>query len=164
MMTIRHALHMSETTKMTAQAYEKLQVDIEALEGEKRRELAERIGIAREWGDLKENAEYHAARQEQGLNELRISVLEHHIANAEVVDTPAAGGEAEVGSRVTYRDQSTGSETEVTLVHPLEASVPEGKLSVDSPVAKALLGSSAGDKVAFATPRGKKQLEILVVG
>lgn len=130
----------------------------------RRAEIVAAIKVAREFGDLKENAEYHAARQEQGLNELRISVLEHHIANAEVVDTPAAGGEAEVGSRVTYRDQSTGSETEVILVHPLEASVPEGKLSVDSPVAKALLGSSAGDKVAFATPRGKKQLEILVVG
>lgn len=130
----------------------------------RRAEIVAAIKVAREFGDLKENAEYHAARQEQGLNELRISVLEHHIANAEVVDTPAAGGEAEVGSRVIYRDQSTGSETEVTLVHPLEASVPEGKLSVDSPVAKALLGSSAGDKVAFATPRGKKQLEILAVG
>ncbi len=130
----------------------------------KRAEIVAAIKVAREFGDLKENAEYHAARNEQGLNESRIRVLEHHIANAEVIDTPAAGGAADVGSRVTYRDASTGNEAEVTLVHPLESSVPEGKLSVDSPVAKALLGASAGDEVVYATPRGEKKLEVLSVG
>lgn len=130
----------------------------------KRAEIVASIKVAREFGDLKENAEYHAARNEQGLNESRIRVLEHHIAGAEVVETPSGGGAADVGSRVTYRDTSTGNKAEVTLVHPLESSVPEGKLSVDSPVAKALLGSSAGDKVAYATPRGEKRLEVLAVG
>jgi transcription elongation factor GreA len=130
----------------------------------KRAEIVAAIKVAREFGDLKENAEYHAARNEQGLNESRIRVLEHHIANAEVVDSPAAGGAADVGSRVVYRDASSGDEAEVTIVHPLESSVPEGKLSVDSPVAKALLGASAGDKVAYATPRGEKKLEVLSVG
>ncbi len=77
---------MSETTKMTAQAYEKLQVDIEALEGEKRRELAERIGIAREWGDLKENAEYHAAKEDAAMLEAKIARMRDQLRTAEILE------------------------------------------------------------------------------
>jgi transcription elongation factor GreA len=128
----------------------------------RRPEIVAAIKVAREFGDLKENAEYHAARDEQGHNEARIRVLEHHLASATVVETPAGGGAVAVGSKVSYRD---GDKTkEVTLVHPLEADLTAGKLSSESPVGLALLGASKGDKVELETARGSKQLEILDVG
>jgi len=130
----------------------------------RRPEIVASIKVAREFGDLKENAEYHAAREAQSMNEARIRVLEHHLATAEVSDA-ATGDTVEVGSKVSFRDPAAGKVTEATVVHPLEASIPEGKLSVESPIAKALLGGAAGDKVEFETPRGEtKTLEILDVG
>jgi transcription elongation factor GreA len=121
------------------------------------------IKAAREEGDLSENAEYHAAREEQGHLEARIRVLEDLLANAEVVEAPT-GDTARVGSVVRFRDATTGDEKEVTLVHRLEASMAEGKLSAESPVGRALLGASTGDTVSFDTPGGEKRLEVLSVG
>ena len=121
------------------------------------------IKAAREFGDLSENAEYHAAREAQGLNEARIRVLEHHLAMAKVHES-ASGDLIGVGSRVCFRDCGNGKITKITLVHRLEAMVAEGKVSVESPVAKALLGGRAGQRVTLDTPRGGKQLEILDVG
>jgi transcription elongation factor GreA len=120
------------------------------------------IKAAREEGDLSENAEYHAAREEQGLNESRIRNLESLLATAQV--TEAAGGDiVGVGSKVSFRDGTTERVTDVTLVHRLEADSAAGKLSVESPVAKALIGGRAGDQVSVSTPGGDKQLEILSV-
>jgi transcription elongation factor GreA len=127
----------------------------------RRAEIREAIKTAREFGDLKENAEYHAAREEQGLNEARIRVLEHHLANSEVREA-SGGGTVEVGSRVRYRDGD--KEADVSVVHALEADLAAGKISVDSPIAKALLGHAAGDRVTVETPRGARELEILTVG
>jgi transcription elongation factor GreA len=121
------------------------------------------IKAAREEGDLGENAEYHAAREEQGLNEARIRVLEELLANATVVEA-AAGDTVGPGSQVSFRDSSTDEVSDVTLVHRLEANPAEGKLSVESPIATALLGGSKGDRVTVATPSGSKTLEILAVG
>jgi transcription elongation factor GreA len=126
----------------------------------RRAEIREAIKTAREFGDLKENAEYHAAREEQGLNEARIRVLEHHLANSEVREA-SGDGTVDVGSRVRYRD--AGKEAEVTVVHALEADLASGKISVDSPIAKALLGHAIGERVTVATPRGERDLEILSV-
>jgi transcription elongation factor GreA len=121
------------------------------------------IKAAREEGDLSENAEYHAAREEQGLNEARIRVLEELLSSATVVE--ATGGEVVgPGSQVSFRDSSNDDVTDVTLVHRLEADLTEGKLSVESPIAKALLGTTKGDRVSVATPSGSKTLEILAVG
>jgi transcription elongation factor GreA len=121
------------------------------------------IKAARAEGDLGENAEYHAAREEQGLNEARIRVLEALLATAKVVE--ATGGDTVgPGSQVSFRDSATDQVSDVTLVHRLEADPAEGKLSVESPVAKALLGGSKGDQVTVATPGGSKTLEILAVG
>lgn len=128
----------------------------------RRPEIVDAIKVAREFGDLKENAEYHAARESQSMNEARIRQLEHQLAHAEVVE-PATGGTVGVGSKVSFRDDSSGKVSEMTLVHPLEASMPDGKLSVDSPVGRALIGSSKGAQVELSTPRGAKQLEILDV-
>ncbi len=121
------------------------------------------VKAAREEGDLSENAEYHAAREEQGLNEARIRTLEELLAHATVV-AAAAGDVAGNGSTVSFRDASTGKVTDVTLVHRLEANSAEGKVSVESPIAKALLGATKGDQVSVATPGGAKTLEILAVG
>jgi transcription elongation factor GreA len=130
----------------------------------RRAEIVAAIKVAREFGDLSENAEYHAARDAQGLNEARIRTLEHHLAKAQVTDGGSSDGTAGIGSRVSYRDGATGKVTEVTLVHPLEASVADGKISTQSPIARSLLGSRGGDKVTLSTPRGEKPVEILEVG
>jgi transcription elongation factor GreA len=132
--------------------------------GPRRREIVASIKVAREFGDLKENAEYHAAREAQGHNEARIRVLEHHLATATVTDSPSGGGPVAVGSKVSYRDSSADKVSEVTIVHPLEADLAAGKLSAQSPVGQALLGAGKGDKVDLTTARGSKQLEILDVG
>lgn len=130
----------------------------------RRPEIVAAIKVAREFGDLKENAEYHAAREEQGHNEARIRVLEHHLASATVTDSSGSGdGSVVVGSKVKYRDSSADKVNEVTIVHPLEADVAAGKLSSESPVGQALLGTVKDATVELETARGTKQLEILAV-
>ena len=121
------------------------------------------IKAAREEGDLSENAEYHAAREEQGMNEARIRTLEELLAHATVVE-PTDGDAVGTGSQVSFRDKSSGETTDLTLVHRLEADTTEGKVSVESPIAKALIGRRPGDVVKVSTPGGDKQLEILSVG
>ncbi len=139
------------------------EAELEELREEKRPRIVAAIKAAREEGDLSENAEYHAAKDEQGHLEARIRMLEDLLANAEVVEAPT-GDTAQVGSRVRFRDADAGEEKEITLVHRLEASMSEGKLSAESPVGRALLGSSVGDTVSFETPSGRKKLDILAVG
>jgi transcription elongation factor GreA len=130
----------------------------------RRAEIVAAIKVAREFGDLKENAEYHAARDEQGHNEARIRVLEHHLATATVTEAAnSSDGSVAVGSKVSYRDATSDKVSEVTVVHPLEADVAAGKLSAESPVGQALLGAVKGDKVELETARGAKQLEVLDV-
>jgi transcription elongation factor GreA len=125
----------------------------------RRPEIVAAIKTAREFGDLKENAEYHAARDEQAHNEARIRVLEHHLASATVVEAPAGSAAIAVGSKVSYSDGE--KVTEVTIVHPLEADLAAGKLSSESPVGLALLGAAKGDTVELETQRGNKRLEIV---
>jgi transcription elongation factor GreA len=139
------------------------EAELEHLRNVRRPEIVAAIRVAREFGDLSENAEYHAAREAQGLNESRIRVLEHHLATAEVREA-ANDGSIEVGSRVSYRDLAAGGVSEVTLVHQLEANLAEGKLSVTSPIGKALIGRRAGERIALETPRGTKELEVVEVG
>ena len=141
----------------------KAEAELHDLREVRRPKIVAEIKVAREFGDLSENAEYHAAREAQGMNEARIRVLEHHLATAKVQES-ANGDLIGVGSRVSFRDCGSGKVTDVTLVHRLEAAIAEGKVSVESPVAKALLGARAGDQVTFETPRGAKQLAILDVG
>ena len=142
----------------------KAEAELKHLIEVKRPEIVKSIKVAREFGDLSENAEYHAAREAQGMNESRIRVLEHLLAHA-VVSDGASGGAAGVGSQISYRDVESGKVTDVTLVHRLEADLAAGKLSVESPIGTALLGTSEGDEVVFATPRGgEKKLEVLSVG
>jgi transcription elongation factor GreA len=142
----------------------KAEAELQHLKEERRPEIVQAIRTAREFGDLKENAEYHAARESQAMNESRIRVLEHHLAEA-VVSDAAGGDEAAIGSVVSYRDGAAGEVQEVTLVHALEADLAAGKLSAESPIGAALLGAKEGDEVSFETPRGRaRRLEVLAVG
>ena len=155
---------MSENTNaISAEGLAEAEAELNHRRDVKRAEIVAAIKEAREDGDLKENAEYHAAREEQGLNESRIRVLEHHLAHAEVREA-ASDGSAGIGSKISYRDNSTEKVVEVTLVHPLESNVAEGKVSVESPVGQALLDGRKGETVELETARGSKQLEILDVG
>jgi len=134
--------------------------ELEELRDVRRPRIVAAIKAAREEGDLSENAEYHAAREDQGLNEARIRTLENLLATAEVHE--ADGGDVvAVGSRVSFREGDDVKE--LTLVHRLEANPAEGKISAESPIAQALFGARKGENIAVETPRGTKQLEILEV-
>jgi transcription elongation factor GreA len=152
------------TNLITADGLETLKAELAALEGEGRREIAERIKTAREWGDLKENSEYHDAKNEQAHLETKIMRLRQKIAAAVVVsEAPAAaGGLVGFGSAVVVRDEH-GAEHAWRIVSSHDASPAEGRLSAESPVALALLGRAPGDQASVALPKGKRQLTILSV-
>ena len=136
--------------------------ELKHLTEERRPAIVAAIKAAREEGDLSENAEYHAAREEQGLNEARIRNLETMLARAEVTE-PTGGDVVGIGATVSFRDAAADTVTEVTLVHRLEADAAAGKLSAESPIARALLGGREGDTVVVTTPGGEKRLEIISV-
>ena len=154
---------MSETTKMTTAAYEQLRADVAALEGEGRREKAERIGVAREWGDLKENAEYHAAKEDAAMLEAKIARMHGQLRSAEIVEAAGGSSAAGMGSTVTYEDESSGNQMRFRLVPGVEARPGEGSLSIDSPVGRALAGSKPGDARTLETPGGARTIRIVAV-
>jgi transcription elongation factor GreA len=150
---------------MSADALDALHAEIAQLEGEGRREIAERIRIAREWGDLKENAEYHDAKKSQAMLETRILQLRETALNAEVREMQAAGSDvAGLGSRVTVVDEERGRESVYTLVPATEADAATGRLSFESPVGRALDGARVGDVVAVPTPKGERRLVVRAIG
>jgi transcription elongation factor GreA len=153
---------MTDSVKMTAAALERLKAEISELEGPARRELAKRISIAREWGDLKENAEYHAAKDDAAMLEAKIKTMRGRLGAAEVVETVAAGG-AGMGSTVTYVDEASGKEQEFTLVSAPDADVGKKLLSIDSPVGKALAGAEPGDVRELETPKGARSMKVVSV-
>jgi transcription elongation factor GreA len=147
---------------ITAEGLRRLGDELAALEGEGRREIAERIKTAREWGDLKENAEYHDAKNEQAHLETKIARLRERIAAAVVVEGSAAGGVVSFGCSVRVRDERGGEHT-WRIVSSHDAAPAEGKLSAESPVALALLGRAPGDTASVALPKGTRELKILSV-
>jgi transcription elongation factor GreA len=152
--------------EMTADDLAALEAEIARLEGDARAAIADDIRAARSLGDLKENAEYHDAKERQAHLETKILRLRDQRANAVVVSAVSEAGPAGVvsfGSRVRVVDESSGRESEYTLVAALEADAAAGKLSVDSPVARALRGRRAGDVASVETPRGARSLRILSV-
>jgi transcription elongation factor GreA len=152
---------MADDNQISAQGLEALKEEIRRLEEEERPAIAQRIRTAREWGDLKENAEYHAAKNDQSFLETRILRLNQRLRASTVVDTPAANGVVGFGSAVRVRDEESGKELTWTLVGATEADLAAGKLSVESPVAQALTGHREGDDVAVQTPRGERHYTIL---
>ena len=151
---------MSADGAITAEGLEALKAELEQLETEGRREMAARILAARELGDLKENAEYHIAKEDQAHLETKIKRLVERLRNAVVVDAPTDATVVSFGTTVTVADEETGREATYTLVGPTEADLSAGKLSAESPVARALLDRPAGEVIDVPTPRGTRRLRI----
>ncbi len=126
--------------------------------------ISQEIGIAREHGDLKENAEYHAAREKQGMTVARIADIEDSIARAQVIDPTTLDGEViRFGATVDLEDVDSGNEVTYQIVGKAEADIKQGTISVTSPVARALIGREVGDEVKVKAPGGVKTYEIVDV-
>jgi transcription elongation factor GreA len=145
---------------ITPEGLEALQAELHELETVGRREMAARILAARELGDLKENAEYHIAKEDQAHLETRIKRLNERLRAARVVETRADADEVSFGGTVTVVDESSDAEMTYTIVGPTEADAPSGKLSAESPVAQGLLGKKVGDVAVFTTPRGERRMRV----
>ena len=149
---------------MTVEGYKKLETDLHRLKVEERPRIIQQIADAREHGDLSENAEYHAAKEAQGLNEARVADLEDKLSRAEVID-PAklSGTTVKFGATVSLADEESGDKVKYKIVGEHEASVRDGKISISSPIARALIGKSKGEAAEVTTPKGARSYEILKV-
>ncbi len=154
---------MSETYEMTADGLASLRAEVEELETAGRARIAAEIKTARDFGDLKENAEYHAAKEAQGLLEARIAHLRERLDHAKVVEA-SNGDVVAFGSTVVVVDEADGRQATYTLVSARDARPAEGRLSVESPVAIALRGKRVGEVATVSTPRGDRRLKVESVG
>ena len=146
---------------VSREGLEKLKADLAACNA-RRMKVAATIEQAREYGDISENAEYHAAKEEQAMLHAHIRDLEDKVARSEILDDQAIdASKAYQGAKVTVLNKKTGREATYYLVSPVETDMASGKISVQSPVGKALLGHSVGDAVVAKVPAGDLELEIL---
>jgi len=150
---------------MTVRGHELLQEELKKLKSVDRPKVIRAIAEARAHGDLKENAEYHAAKDQQGFIEARIKELEGKLSNLQVIDvtTVNANGKVVFGTTVELLDVDTGKEISYRIVGEDEASIKTGLISYTSPIARALISKAEGDEVSFQAPSGEKNFEILVV-
>ena len=150
---------------ITAPGAESLREELRRLKGEDRPRVIEAIAEARAHGDLKENAEYHAAREQQGFIEGRISEIEAKLSNCTIIDvkTLKADGRVVFGTTVVLVSLDDNTETRYQIVGEDEADIKAGKLSIGSPIARALIGKEEGDSVDVSTPGGTRQFEIAAV-
>jgi transcription elongation factor GreA len=147
---------------LTPEGFEKLKDEIDYLSNDRRREVAERIRVAREFGDIAENAEYDTAKNEQAHLEARIALLEERLAHSRVVTKKEIkSGEVSIGTKVRLRDVGANKTVEYHIVGSAEADPAENKLSNESPVGKAIMGRKKGDTVEVAAPRGKLKFKIM---
>ena len=148
----------------TPEGYRKLQEEIEYLSTTKRREVAERIKHAREFGDISENSEYDDAKNEQAMLEQRIALLEERLVHARVIDpSEIDAGTVGLGSRVRLKDMEANETVEYIIVGSAEANPAEHRLSNESPVGKAIMGRKKGETVEVAAPRGSITFKIMDV-
>ena len=153
---------MSNITYLTQQGYDKLKKQLESLKTDGRKEVAEAIAEAREKGDLSENAEYDAAKDAQGMLELKINELEKTLSNARILDeNDLDTSQVRVLSTAEIKDVKTGRKVKYKLVSETEANLKEKKISVTSPIGKGLLGKKVGDIAKISTPAGSKEFEVL---
>src|SRR5579884_4060437 len=153
-----------EKVPMTGEGYLRLQEELRHLKTVERPAVIRAIAEAREHGDLSENAEYHAARERQSFIEGRLAELEDKVARAEVIDTSKLSGSViKFGATVTLADEETDEEQTFRIVGEDEADIKSGRLSVTSPLARALIGKNKGDSVEVTTPRGAKSYEVVSV-
>ena len=149
---------------MTVEGHQRLQDELKHLKSVERPSIIRAIAEARTHGDLAENAEYHAARERQSFIEGRLAELEDKIARAEVIDTSKLSGSViKFGATVTLADEDTDAEQTFRIVGEDEADIKDGRLSVTSPLARALIGKGQGDSVEVTTPRGPKSYEVVTV-
>ncbi len=153
-----------EKIPMTSGGLTELEHELKRLKTKERPAIIRAIGTAREHGDLSENAEYHAARERQSFVEGRLAELEDIISRAEVIDTSSMSGDVvRFGATVKLTDEDTGEESTYRIVGSHEAEIASGRLSVTSPLARALIGTSMGEVIEVTTPRGSKAYEIINV-
>ena len=149
---------------MTVAGYAALEAELKRRQQEERPRIIQAIAEARSHGDLSENAEYHAAKESQSLNEGRIAELEDKLSRAEVIDvTTLSGSTVKFGATVTLIDEDTEVKRSYQIVGESEADVKSGKVSVTSPIGRALIGKKVGDTVEVNTPGGGKSYEVLNV-
>ncbi|GAB3318808.1 transcription elongation factor GreA [Luteimonas notoginsengisoli] len=150
---------------MTAQGAQRLRAELDELKSVQRPAVINAIAEARAHGDLKENAEYHAAREQQGFIEGRIKQLEGELSHAQVIDisTLDAGTRIVFGATVLLADADSGEEKRYQIVGDLEADIKQGQIAISSPVARALIGKHEGDEVTIEAPGGTREFEIIEV-
>jgi transcription elongation factor GreA len=153
------------STYLTQEGLDRLKAELEQLMRVERPKISQQIAEARDKGDLSENAEYDAAKEAQGLLEMKISKLEALVADAKVIDeSKLSGDQILILSKVKLKNLANGATMTYTLVPEKEANLKEGKISVESPIGKGLLGKKVGDVAEIQVPNGKVSFEILEVG
>ena len=156
---------MAKPIMMTAEGLKQLEEELDYLKGEKRKEIAEKIKIARSYGDLSENSEYDDAKNEQAMLEARIVTIEATLKNAVLIDESGFGNEhVHVGSKVKLENLNLSREVEYKIVGANESKPSEGRISDESPVGMALIGHAVGDVVEVETPVGMVGFKILEIG
>ena len=149
---------------MTSDGYARLDAELRRLKTTERPEIIRAIAAAREHGDLSENAEYHAARERQAFVEGRVADLEDVIRRAEIIDVSKLSGEnVKFGATVTLSDEDTDEKRTFQLVGEHESDVDAGRLSINSPMARAVIGRTVGDSVEVTTPKGTRSFEVIGV-
>ncbi len=153
-----------EKVPMTLEGFQKLEAELHRLKAEERPRIIQAISEARSHGDLSENAEYHSAKEAQGMNEAKVADLEDKLSRADVIDTAKlSGATVKFGALVHLEDDDTGDKVKYRIVGDLEANVREGKISISSPIARALIGKSKGESAEVTTPKGPRSYTILKV-
>lgn len=155
---------MAKKHPMTVYGHRALKGELEQLKKVQRPEIVQEIEVARAHGDLRENAEYHAAKEKQGMIEARIKHLEIMLSHAEVIDPTQLGGERVLfGAKVAIYDFESDEESVYQIVGDEEADIKENKISYASPIAKALIGKEVGEEVIIKAPKGDRSVEIMDV-
>lgn len=153
-----------EKVPMTVEGFGSLEAELQRLKAEERPRIIRAIAEARAHGDLSENAEYHAAKEQQSYNEARVNELEYKLACADVVDvSKMSGSTVKFGATVSLEDEDTEEKVKYKIVGEFEADVKNGMISIGSPIARALIGKSKGDTAEVTTPKGSRSYEILKV-
>jgi transcription elongation factor GreA len=153
-----------ERVPMTIEGFRSLEAELQRLKSEERPRIIQAISEARAHGDLSENAEYHAAKEQQGFNEARVADIEDRISRADVIDTSKLSGDTvKFGATLTLVDEDTDEKVKYKIVGDSEASVKDGKISISSPIARALIGKSKNDSVEVTTPKGSRSYQILKI-
>jgi transcription elongation factor GreA len=155
---------MSKASYITEEGLQKLKADLDRMVNIERPSISRQIAEARDKGDLSENAEYDAAKDAQGMLEMKIAKLEEIIANSRVIDeTKIDISKVQILNKVKIKNKKTNSVVEYTIVSETEANLKEGKLAVSSPIAQALIGKKKGDSVEVTVPSGQVSLQILEI-